>query len=231
MTTHNTLTVLDRQLLLQLGDRLTRLRKSQALSTVELAKRVGISRTTLSAVESGDPAPTMGTYLRVMSALGISGELALLAGDTLSPPLPGTAAAQSRRATPTVQVTVTVDPSRHKIQDLQSIALNEAGLRIIQADPELLAQAKATLDNWIKSKPDSRSISLWNEWKQILADKKWRKVQGSTKRAQELRQASPVVTILPEQARYDILEQISKLKAGVDLGDGTNLLITGVNHG
>ena len=84
--------MLERQLLLQLGDRLTRLRKAQGIGTVEMAKRVGISRTTLSAVESGDPAPSMGTYLRVMSALGVSGELALLAGDVLQPAPPGSAA-------------------------------------------------------------------------------------------------------------------------------------------
>jgi transcriptional regulator with XRE-family HTH domain len=90
-------TVLDRQLLLQLGDRLERLRKEQGLGTVEMAARVGITRNTLRAVECGDPAPSMGTYLRVMSALGVSGELALLAGDTLQPPPPGSAAAQSRR--------------------------------------------------------------------------------------------------------------------------------------
>jgi DNA-binding XRE family transcriptional regulator len=71
--------VLERQLLLQLGDRLKRLRKEERLGTVEMAKRVGISRTTLSAVEAGDPGPAIGTYLRVMSVLGISGELALLA--------------------------------------------------------------------------------------------------------------------------------------------------------
>ena len=76
--------VLERQLLLQLGDRLKRLRKSQGLGTVEMAKRAGISRTTLGSVEAGDPGPSIGTYLRVMSLLGVSGELALLAGDACS---------------------------------------------------------------------------------------------------------------------------------------------------
>ena len=79
-------TVLERQLLLQLGDRLKRLRKAQGIGTVEMAARAGISRNTLRAVESGDPAPSIGTYLRVMSALGLSGELALLAGDTMQQP-------------------------------------------------------------------------------------------------------------------------------------------------
>lgn len=48
---------------LQLGDRLKGLRKAQRLGTVEFAARAGITRNTLRAVESGDPAPSMGTYL------------------------------------------------------------------------------------------------------------------------------------------------------------------------
>jgi transcriptional regulator with XRE-family HTH domain len=123
--------VLECQLLLQLGDRLKRLRKAQGLGTVEMAKKVGISRTTLGAVEAGDPGPSIGTYLRVMSALGVSGELALLAGDTMQPASPGSAAAQSRRARPVVQVLVSTDESRHRVQDLQSLALHEEAIRLI----------------------------------------------------------------------------------------------------
>ena len=85
MTSADLSAVLDRQLLLQLGDRLKRLRKTHRLGTVDMAERVGITRNTLRAVESGDPAPSIGTYLRVMSVLGVSAELALLAGDTLQP--------------------------------------------------------------------------------------------------------------------------------------------------
>ena len=47
--------ILERQMLLQLGERLKRLRKSQGIGTVEMASRASISRMTLSAVESGDP--------------------------------------------------------------------------------------------------------------------------------------------------------------------------------
>ena len=77
--------LLERQLLLQLGDRLKRLRKAQRLGTVDLAARAGIARNTLRAVESGDPGPSIGTYLRVMSILGACGDLALLAGDVAPP--------------------------------------------------------------------------------------------------------------------------------------------------
>ena len=221
MNTPDSTAVLERQLLLQLGDRLKRLRKAQGLGTVEMAKRVGISRTTLSAVEAGDPGPSIGTYLRVMSVLGISGELALLAGDTLQPAPPGSAGARSRRARPVVQVLVSADESRHEIQDLQSLALHEEAVRLIRSDPALLHQAEETLQRWLLS-GNSRSSGLWKEWEDILGNGKWRKVLGRTRRAQELRQASPLTTVLPDPVRQSILDQVRGLKKGVMLGGAEN---------
>lgn len=215
--------VLERQLLLQLGDRLKRLRKAQGLGTVEMSKRAGISRTTLSSVESGDPGPAIGTYLRVMSVLGISGELALLAGDVLRPGPPGTAAARSKRARPVVQVTVSTEYTRHQAQDLQSLALHEEAIRLVRSAPELLLQAQNTLDRWLAS-GNSRSMGLWQEWQEwqeILRGRKWRKVLGRTRRAQELRQASPLTAALPAKVRQDVLQQVRELRRGVVLGGPT----------
>ena len=209
--------VLERQLLLQLGDRLKRLRKAQGLGTVEMAKRAGISRTTLGSVEAGDPGPAIGTYLRVMSVLGISGELALLAGDALQPGPPGSASARSRRARPIVQVTVSTDESRHQVQDLQSLALHEEAVRRVRADPALLIQAQATLERWLGA-GNSRSMGLWQEWQEILRRSQWRKVLGRTRRAQELRQASPLTAVLPKQARQVVLDQMGELRRGLVIG-------------
>ncbi len=221
MSRSNLSTVLDRQLLLQLGDRLKRLRKAQGLGTVDMAARVGITRNTLRAVESGDPAPAIGTYLRVMSILGVSGELALLAGDILQPAPRGCAAAQSRRGRPVVQVLVSAEDGRHKSQDLQSLALHEEAVRLARTDPALVQQAMDTVDRWLKS-GDSRSIGLWREWQEILRKGAWRKVLGRSRRAQELRQASPLATLLPEKVRQDILGQVRGLKRGVVLGDAAS---------
>lgn len=218
MNVTDSTTVLERQLLLQLGDRLKRLRKAQGLGTVEMAQRVGVSRTTLSAVEAGDPGPSMGTYLRVMSVLGVSGELALLAGDAMQPAPPGSAGAQSRRTRPVVQVLVSADESRHQAQDLQSLALHEEAVRLIRSNPALLEQAEETLARWLLA-GNSRSSGLWREWQDILRHGKWRKVLGRTRRAQELRQASPLTTVLPEDVRQSVLAQVSGLKKGVVLGD------------
>ena len=210
--------VLERQLLLQLGDRLKRLRQAQDLGTVEMAQRVGVSRPTLRAVEAGDPGPSMGTYLRVMSVLGVAGELAMLSGDTLQPPPQGSAAARSRRPRPRVQVIVSTDGADHQAQDLQSLALHEQAVRFVRADPQLVQQAQVTLQRWL-SAGESRSSSLWREWQDILRHQSWRKVLGPTRRAQELRQASPLVTLLPDEVRRDVLSQVRKLKKGVTFGD------------
>ena len=214
----NPASVLERQLLLQLGDRLKRLRKAQGLTTVEMAKRVGISRTTLSSVEAGDPTPTIGTYLRVMSELGVAGDFALLAGDTFQPAPPDTAAANSRRHRPQVQILVSADSARHQVQDLQSLALHREAVRLIHADPTLIECALDTLRRWRAMGP-SRSESLWAEWEAILTHGHWRKAFGRTRRAQELRQASPLPAVLPEDVRRDILAQVQALKKGVVLGD------------
>ena len=214
---NSTATVLERQLLLQLGDRLRRLRKAHGWGTVEMSRRVGIARTTLAAVEAGDPGPSIGTYLRVMSVLGIGGDLALLAGDALQPAPPGTAAARSRRARPVVEVQVSADVSRHQVQDLQSLALHEEAVRLAKADPALVERASDTLDRWLQA-GDSRSAGLWLEWRDLLRTGSWRKVLSRTRRAQALRQASPLVTVLPDEVRQRVLTQIGELKTGVMLG-------------
>ena len=71
--------LLELELLRQFGARLERVRKARGLSASALAKQLDIARNTLKAAESGDPAVTMGTYMRVLSALGHSADLALLA--------------------------------------------------------------------------------------------------------------------------------------------------------
>lgn len=217
MSTSQISPVLERQLLLQLGDRLKRLRKAQGVGTVEMAARAGITRNTLRAVEAGDPAPSIGTYLRVMSVLGLSGELALLAGDTIQPSPADSAAARSRRVAPVVQVRVTTDDTRHRLQDLQSLALHEEAVRLAKANPALVLQAKDTAKRWLAT-GDSRSASLWREWQAILEAGSWRKALGRTRHAQQLRQASPLVTVLPEEVRQRILKEVNNLKKGVVIG-------------
>lgn len=107
------------------------------------------------------------------------------------------------------------------VQDLQSLALHEEAVRPVRADPKLQQQAQDTLGRWLRSGP-SRSSSLWKEWQTILAQGKWRKALGRTRRAQQLRQASPLTTVLPQAVRQNILAQVNELRKGVVLGDSAS---------
>ena len=109
-----------------------------------------------------------------------------------------------------------MDDTKHRIQDLQSLALHEEAVQQVKANPELVQKAQETVGNWL-AKGDSRSASLWLEWQKILQTGAWRKALGRTHHAQQLRQASPLVTVLTEDARQRVLRQAGDLKKGVVL--------------
>ena len=69
------------RLIFGLGDniRKARLRRAHSLETV--AERAGITRKTLYRVERGDPAVALGIYARVLQALRLDNDIALVAGD------------------------------------------------------------------------------------------------------------------------------------------------------
>lgn len=202
------ISVIDQQLLLQLGQRLRRIRISQGLTTVQTAESAGLSRMTLRAVEAGEPTPSIGSYLRVMRALGVSQDLALLATGTVEyPRQAGDAVARAGHAA------ATVSNARHELQDLQSLALHQEAVRRMKQDPSLVNQAMDTLKRW-RSEGGSRSEHLWDEWAVILHRKAWRRALLHTQRARELRQASPLATVLPKETRQRILKEVRRIKAG-----------------
>lgn len=207
--------VVDRQLLLQLGERLKRARLNQGLTTTQMAERAGLSRMTLSAVEAGEPTPTMGTYLRVMGVLGVSQDLALLASDALQPAVESDNAPAPQQGSS--GLVVAAGDAQHELQDLQSLMLHEEAVRLMQKKPELIQQALDTLERW-RSASDSHSRFLWDEWSVILHRRAWRRALAQTRRSKELRQASPLPTVLPPQTRQRILDEVQRLKKGVPLG-------------
>ena len=68
-------------MLRDLGLRLREARLRRRLSVSQVAERTEVSRPTLNKVEKGDPAVTLGTYLRVLTVLGLEKDLALLAAE------------------------------------------------------------------------------------------------------------------------------------------------------
>jgi hypothetical protein len=73
------------------------------------------------------------------------------------------------------------------------------------------------LERW-RSAGDSHSRFLLDEWSVILHRRAWRRALSLTRRSKELRQASPLATILPAEVRLRVLEQVQQLKRGVTFG-------------
>lgn len=70
-----------RRLLEQVGGNLKLARRRRKHSAEVVAQRAGVSRKTLYRVEKGDPAVALGIYARVLQALRLEQDLALLAAD------------------------------------------------------------------------------------------------------------------------------------------------------
>ena len=51
------------------------------MSSVVVAQRAGISRSSLYKVEKGDPGATLGSYVRVLAVLGLAADISHLAAD------------------------------------------------------------------------------------------------------------------------------------------------------
>lgn len=70
------------QLLLeQMGENIKLARKRRKLTTVQVAERAGIARSTLYLVEKGDASVSMGAYFNVLRVLGLQDDFLKLAAD------------------------------------------------------------------------------------------------------------------------------------------------------
>ena len=82
----STLPVAARKALAKLGADITVTRKKRRISTVSMAERAFLSRSTLARIEKGDPTVSMGAYLSVLAILGLGthlGQVADRTNDTL----------------------------------------------------------------------------------------------------------------------------------------------------
>ncbi|HET9652399.1 MAG TPA: helix-turn-helix domain-containing protein [Usitatibacter sp.] len=71
----------ERARLEQLGQRLRAARLRRKFSAETVAQRAGVSRMTLHRMEKGDPAVTLGNYLKVLGVLRLEGDLDGIARD------------------------------------------------------------------------------------------------------------------------------------------------------
>jgi hypothetical protein len=94
----------------------------------------------------------------------------------------------------------------HRTSDEQSLRLTEAALQRLLAQPELLAQVRATLDHWDRvASPASKPLR--DEWRRILETRDWGRALDRGERGQQLRQASPLARALDARTRWAIIRQ------------------------
>ncbi|MEY4268334.1 MAG: hypothetical protein RIS90_2869 [Pseudomonadota bacterium] len=87
-----------RQQLAEFGERLRLARLRQRLTAQQVADLAGITRVTLHRAEAGDAAVPLGTYVKVMAAMALDAEVALLARDDKAAHLEQDAQLPARRA-------------------------------------------------------------------------------------------------------------------------------------
>lgn len=68
-------------LLEQMGENMKLARKRRKLTTIQVAERAGIARSTLYLVERGDASVTLGAYFNVLRVLGLQNDILKLAAD------------------------------------------------------------------------------------------------------------------------------------------------------
>ncbi|WP_159636949.1 helix-turn-helix transcriptional regulator [Sphingobacterium composti Ten et al. 2007 non Yoo et al. 2007] len=70
-----------RNVLEQMGENIKLARKRRKLTTVQVAERAGVVRSTLYLIEKGDPSVAMGAYFNVLRVLGLQDDFLKLAAD------------------------------------------------------------------------------------------------------------------------------------------------------
>ena len=69
------------KLMEQVGENIKLARKRRKLTTIQVAERAGIARSTLYLIEKGDPSVAFGAYLNVLRVLGLQNDVLQLAAD------------------------------------------------------------------------------------------------------------------------------------------------------
>ena len=69
------------KILVQLGENIKLARKRRKLTTIQVAERAGIDRTTLYHIERGNPSVSLGAYFNVLRVLGLQDDFLKLAAD------------------------------------------------------------------------------------------------------------------------------------------------------
>lgn len=100
----------------------------------------------------------------------------------------------------------------HGPQDYQSLLMHIEAVRLIGLDDSLADKALATLERWSLTS-SVRSKPLRDAWVEIITKRNWVKALEESEYGNEIRQASPMATLLPQQTRFEIIQKVRTLKS------------------
>ena len=95
----------------------------------------------------------------------------------------------------------------HLKQDRQSLMLHIEAVKLLDAEPALANIALASLIRWDEH-VSPRSKPLREQWFRIIKNKDWALALEESERGNQLRQASPLTTLLPQAVRLEIIRSL-----------------------
>lgn len=82
---------------------------------------------------------------------------------------------------------------------------------MLQENPSLATKSLDALKRWDKTM-GVRSKPLRDRWIQIINERDWELATEDSELGNQLRQASPLAILLPNQVRFTIIRDVRKLK-------------------
>lgn len=104
----------------------------------------------------------------------------------------------------------------HQEQDARSLALHTAAVELMRVDETLIERALDILARW-DTHVSVRSRPLRDEWVRILQARDWSAALSVSERGNQLRQASPVSCVLPNEQRLEIIRATATHRDQLDL--------------
>ena len=99
----------------------------------------------------------------------------------------------------------------HGPQDYQSLLMHFEAVRLVRLDDSLAEKALATLTRWDLTVTE-RSKPVRDAWIEIISRRDWAKALEESEYGNQIRQASPMATLLPNETRFAIIRQVRALK-------------------
>lgn len=91
--------------------------------------------------------------------------------------------------------------------------LHTEAIRLIQADSALIERVQAILEHWCSK--ESKPHPLFEEWRRILRERDWGTALSTSDWGNQIRQASPVPSILHKEQRLDIIWECRSSKSNL----------------